>query len=255
MRQEQQVFTIDWADGPRGAVSIAVPAGLSAFPDVLPAIRTVADVILERSRAGLGELGRSVSCGKGCSVCCHHLVMMGEAEALLLCETLARLPEPRRSAVTRRFRAGLARLEEAGLLPEFIRVFRIQAPVGPEVGRLQEAYWRLRIPCPFLEDGACGIYQERPLICRQYAVTTPPAACAAPYDPGTYLEKVLVPIDFAGAAAAFGGALATTSRALPHLFCLFRERELRKRVWPKLPAADALSRFFDYAQMCYGRKD
>jgi len=38
-------------------------------------------------------------------------------------------------------------------------------------------YFRLRHPCPFLEDGSCGIYADRPLICREYAVTTPAELC------------------------------------------------------------------------------
>lgn len=32
-------------------------------------------------------------------------------------------------------------------------------------------------PCPFLQDSACAIYDERPLVCREYLVTNPPAAC------------------------------------------------------------------------------
>jgi hypothetical protein len=36
------------------------------------------------------------------------------------------------------------------------------------------------IVCPFLVDESCSIYEHRPLICREYAVTSPPVACTTP---------------------------------------------------------------------------
>jgi hypothetical protein len=38
-------------------------------------------------------------------------------------------------------------------------------------------YFEARIPCPFLEDERCSVYADRPLVCREHAVTTPPALC------------------------------------------------------------------------------
>jgi len=39
-------------------------------------------------------------------------------------------------------------------------------------------YFDARIPCPFLEHGSCGVYPERPMVCREYNVTTPASLCA-----------------------------------------------------------------------------
>jgi Fe-S-cluster containining protein len=33
-------------------------------------------------------------------------------------------------------------------------------------------------PCAFLENGECSIYPDRPLICREYVVTTPAEHCS-----------------------------------------------------------------------------
>jgi Fe-S-cluster containining protein len=39
-------------------------------------------------------------------------------------------------------------------------------------------YFAQGIPCPFLEEGSCSIYADRPLVCREYLVTSPAANCA-----------------------------------------------------------------------------
>jgi len=56
---------------------------------------------------------------------------------------------------------------------------------------LSLAYFALRIPCPFLEDESCSIHAERPLVCREYLVTSPPELCAGPAQEG--VTPVAVP--------------------------------------------------------------
>jgi Fe-S-cluster containining protein len=41
-------------------------------------------------------------------------------------------------------------------------------------------YFSKGIPCPFLEDESCSIHENRPLICRQYLVTSPASHCRKP---------------------------------------------------------------------------
>jgi hypothetical protein len=53
------------------------------------------------------------------------------------------------------------------------------SPVDTEAFRFYSlAYFRTGVPCPFLEDESCSIYPDRPLVCREYVVTSPPALCA-----------------------------------------------------------------------------
>lgn len=40
-------------------------------------------------------------------------------------------------------------------------------------------YFAAGVACPFLEDEACSIHADRPLVCREYLVTSPPDLCAA----------------------------------------------------------------------------
>lgn len=243
--------------GPQGdgeSRPLRLPGGPASLLDVLPAVRALADAMVERALGDLAAMGRPVSCSAGCGVCCKHLVTIGEAEALRLARTVRALPQPHRARVEERFHAGLALLERSGLLPELVAVFTRQAHDWQGLMRMQGAYWELGVPCPFLEDGSCSIYDERPLVCRQYLVTTPPAACADPFGPETYLEKVLLPMDLAGAAAAFDGHKATESRVLPHLLCLFREPILQRRTYLLDDPYAMLLRFMDLVEVGYSRK-
>ena len=45
---------------------------------------------------------------------------------------------------------------------------------------LGQRWFDLGIPCPFLAEESCSIQEQRPLICREYLVTSPSSACATP---------------------------------------------------------------------------
>lgn len=249
------IIALDGAAGAKIPAPVDLPGAPAAFPDILPAVRTVADLIQAEARQAIAALGRDITCFCGCDACCSHLVMLGEAEALALLRTLRSLPEAQRQRASARFQAGLSRLESAGLLPGLLAVFTREAHNTQRLAEMQAAYWELAIPCPFLEGGACGIYAERPLVCRQHAMTSPPAACKTPFGGQAALMKVLPAMDLAGAAAAFDGQLAHNSRVLPLLLCLLREAQLGRRVFPVLEPAPMLARFLDFAFEHYARKD
>ncbi len=83
----------------------------------------------------------------------------------MLAELVSALPEERRRGVELRFSDALAQVE-IGLGPD-------RPPLGSA-----EAYFALKVPCPFLEDEACSIHADRPTTCREYLVTSAPQACA-----------------------------------------------------------------------------
>jgi len=253
--RRKPTFVLNRPGGATLPVAVDLPAAPAAFPDILPAVRAVADALQDEAYATVAGLGQELSCHSGCDTCCRHLVVLGAAEALVLLRTLRALPQDQRQRATDRFKAGLERLESAGLLPRLLAVFTREAHDWRRVAEMQAAYWDLAIPCPFLESGACGIYAERPLICRQYAMTSPPAACADPFGSQTGLVKVLPPLDLAGAAAAFDGRAAHSSQVLPLLLCLLREAHLARSVYPVLEPEPMLARFLEFASVNYARKD
>ena len=42
---------------------------------------------------------------------------------------------------------------------------------------LAKRYIAMGMPCGFLEGGECGIYEDRPLVCREYLVSSPAEFC------------------------------------------------------------------------------
>jgi hypothetical protein len=97
-----------------------------------------------------------------------------------------------------RFDQSVGRLEEAGLLdrgePRGDR-----APVIKDCGsreaslqELSRRYFRLQMPCPFLEDESCSIYADRPMVCREYHVTSPAERCAKLFEQP--VDRVEVPV-------------------------------------------------------------
>lgn len=158
-------------------VEMDVPMGDVPMERLLPALQTTADALVSFSARNSVAEGKPISCAAGCGACCRQLVPIAPAEARQLAVLVEGLAEPRRSVVRKRFAEALRRAGEAGLLPA------LEARGGPADGAAEEtslAYFQLGIPCPFLEAESCSIYEDRPIACREYLVTSPPANCAAP---------------------------------------------------------------------------
>ena len=171
-------------------VEAEAPPERARFDQLLPALRALENAVVEAAVANIEAEGERVSCAKGCSTCCkRQLVPVTPPEALALSRLVDRLPEPRRSAVRAAFARAVETLKAAGLYEIYM------APEESDPSRdrgLARRYMALELHCPFLEDEACGIYADRPIVCRQYLVTSPPAYCE---DPAAFPVKG-VPIPF-----------------------------------------------------------
>lgn len=175
---ETRRLTVELAlpDG-RVQVEMDVPTGGVPMEALLPALRTTADAFVAFAAERSTALGKPVSCAKGCGACCRQLVPVAHAEARRIAALLDGLPEPRRSEVRRRFAGAVRRVEAAGLLPALDGRKKWKARQAVEIGA---QYLKLGIACPFLEDESCSIYEERPIACREYLVTSAPVHCSAP---------------------------------------------------------------------------
>jgi Fe-S-cluster containining protein len=153
----------------RIAHPITVPTGPVAAADVVPALQGLVNAVVTAA-----EAGKAISCRKGCGACCRQLVPISRTEAERLLETMASLPAERRATLEARFLAAEAALAAADLKERKGRPDR----------ELSTAYFALGIPCPFLEDESCSIHPDRPLVCREYLVTSPAELCAGPEQEG-----------------------------------------------------------------------
>jgi Fe-S-cluster containining protein len=155
-----------------------VPKGPTRLRQLLPAAQAFADKVIDAAVQASEAQGEKVSCKKGCGACCRQLVPIAETEAYHIRDVVEALPEPRRSEIRSRFAAARHRLETAGLLEKLRRPsHQWEASESVSFGL---RYFAQGIPCPFLEDGSCSIYADRPIVCREYLVTSPAENCAQP---------------------------------------------------------------------------
>jgi Fe-S-cluster containining protein len=154
-------------------VRFTVPTGACRAEALLPGAQALADQVASLGQTRARREGHTVSCAKGCGACCRQLVPISATEARHLVAVIAALPPERAGAIRKRFEEAHSRLEAAGLPPRGHP--ETEKPAYREFGL---AYFRQSVACPFLEEESCSIYSDRPLVCREYQVTSPPAACA-----------------------------------------------------------------------------
>jgi Fe-S-cluster containining protein len=172
---EVKLRTVEGALGPKLSVSCSDVTTTVPLATVLSALRSitngVVDAAVERERVA----GRQISCRAGCGACCRQLVPLSHTEAREMPGLVANLEPDHRERVVGRFDAAMERLRASGTLsrlekcstlsPEDLRAFVVE-------------YFELGIACPFLEAESCSIHSTRPLICREYLVTSDPVHCA-----------------------------------------------------------------------------
>jgi Fe-S-cluster containining protein len=167
--------------GRRIDLRIDAPTGPVTPAALLPLYRSLAERLTAVAVAGAAQAGDQVSCRRGCAACCRQVVAVSALEARELVKLVERLPEPLRTRVKERFADAARRIEAEApdLLPQLLNPQdAANAGGGNDTVGLARRYLALGIACPFLEDEACSIYDERPIACRQYVVVSPPEHCA-----------------------------------------------------------------------------
>ncbi len=102
--------------------------------------------------------GAKITCHRGCTECCHHLFQITELEAAYISRAMKSLPEEKHLLMEQRAQKYI---EDREKLLSDRRVPDAWGSLPPP---------GLRLACPALLDGACQIYDHRPLICRKYGM-------------------------------------------------------------------------------------
>jgi Putative zinc- or iron-chelating domain len=130
----------------------ALDAARSAAPDeriaaMARSVHALADEVWASVRAEAEPQGQrsQIACAAGCGACCHQLVALAPAEAVAIAWF-----------VPQRFTEG----ERRDLAD------RIASLDAATRGKTASERARLRLPCAFLAEGRCLIYEARPLRCR-----------------------------------------------------------------------------------------
>ena len=140
------------------------------------------------------------ACGRGCAHCCRHYVESVEPfELAFLHGRIAAADEYPSRVIGLHRRVSLfqsLRRAEDGDLAEDKALYR---------------YYLRGVPCPFLgADGACGVYEARPMSCRMFFSLSDPAFCKgkAVVDPRNRNFLIELPEEIEADLARAGAALA-----------------------------------------------
>jgi Fe-S-cluster containining protein len=220
---------------------VLVTTGQATPADLLPVLRSWAEALVASAVEAAHAKGHTIPCTKGCGACCRQLVPVPPTEAHRIRDLVHDLPEPRRSEIRARFADARRRLQQAGLLEASLDLGQISKERRTEFGL---EYFRQGIPCPFLEEESCSICPERPLVCREYLVTSSAEHCARP-TPET-VRCVPVPALVSKALARFDTASPAEPARLVPLVLAPAWADADPEDLPVRPGPELLRDFFGY---------
>jgi Fe-S-cluster containining protein len=157
---------------------VDVPTGFVPITAIVPLMRRLGEQAQALEEQRSIEAGSAISCQKGCAACCRMLVPVSAPEALALRDFVEALPADRKDAFSSRLAQTQQRLEQTGLLGRLRHIAESEAQrTDDDMESINRDYYALRLPCPFLDNEMCSIYEQRPAACRELLVTTPPDFC------------------------------------------------------------------------------
>jgi Fe-S-cluster containining protein len=158
-------------------MEMTVPAKPVKMSRMLPIFQAMTSSFANIGEQAALARGEEISCKKGCGACCRQPVPLMEIEVYQIRDLVENMPEPRRTEVKRRFAEAFEHFVENGWFEKMTHLD--ETPVEDRFKTVM-SYFYEGVPCPFLEDESCSIHLNRPLICREYLVTSPAEYCANP---------------------------------------------------------------------------
>lgn len=197
--------------------SIQLPVGQTTLTELLPVIQGLENLIVDRASEEVTRAGHPISCRAGCAACCRQMVPVSLFEAEALIQWMRTLPEERRAELELRFHRALLALRDAGVIDKILD--QEWALEEGKTTQLAIDYFHAFVACPFLEGENCSIHPFRPLSCREYLVTSPPALCQ---DPSIHdVSGLRLPLKLSRALYAFGQRMEQDTRGwIPLVFLL-----------------------------------
>jgi Fe-S-cluster containining protein len=219
----------------RLTTAIDVPTGFIPITAIVPVTRRLGEEAAELEVQQAVEAGRTISCRKGCAACCRMLVPLSAPEAFALSEYVEQLPPDRRTLLLNHLSDTKDRLKHEGLWERLNDVAETSKPVSDEeLDPINQSYYALRIPCPYLENELCSIYEARPAACRELLVTSPAELCQ------DLVHNPIVPLRVSMRISSilglvWGSLTSTPPRLIPLPMALEwaeQHEEEARRTWP-----------------------
>jgi Fe-S-cluster containining protein len=240
------------------ASEISAPTGFVPIASIVPLMRSFGEQSQRLEERQAADRGESVSCRQGCAACCRMLVPLSVPEVFTLQAAFERLPMEVQARLRVRLDAAQARLRESGLWDDLECLSESSVPPTDEnLEPLNHAYYALRLPCPFLEEDQCSIYEDRPSACRELLVTSPAKLCEDLTDPRIRPLPLSLRIGTA-LSLLWADLTGTAARLVPLPVALdwaMRHRTERVRLWHGVDVFDrALDKLWRYVGREFERR-
>ena len=174
---ERLTLTITTTSGDLQA-QIDVPTGFIPITKIVPVMRSLGEQAQELEIVKTLQAGKTISCQKGCAACCRQMIPVSPPEAFSLVKAIKGLPEDCQTRIKHNLATTKKRLQNTGLLTALQDFADSPSQHSDDdLESLNRAYYALRLPCIFLENEVCSIYEQRPAGCRGHLVTSPPELC------------------------------------------------------------------------------
>jgi Fe-S-cluster containining protein len=208
---------------------VQVSTGPMRLADLVPTAFELTDIIVMRAIARETKAGHPVTCRAGCGVCCSQMVPVSPPEVFYLVDMLSSLPSEMHNSIRQRFELITAVLEQRNMIDYLMEPEYSDDPFLA----IARDYFSLNLPCPFLVDASCGIYEHRPVACRDYNVTSPAEWCTDPYSHEVAKVRTVLPLSapLARLSAALTGS---KPRLIPLTLAprwVQEQNELRHHAW------------------------
>ncbi|TAJ08293.1 MAG: YkgJ family cysteine cluster protein [Nitrospirae bacterium] len=181
MTEDRTVERLDVSvNTPAGPVTVPVEVPLHFVPvaAIVPSIRRIGEAAQALEERDVVMHGAAISCKKGCAACCRMLIPLAAPEAFALADAIRAWPAEQREAVLTSLADARAQLERTGVLPHLYEIAESERQLDDDTFEpINRAYYALRLPCPFLVEEVCSIYDDRPAACRELLVTSPAELC------------------------------------------------------------------------------
>jgi Fe-S-cluster containining protein len=151
--------------------------GNARLADIVPAARAICDKIVDITTEYIRSKEGNIPCCKGCHTCCNYLVSLSAPEALYFREEIFHKQNIQHNSTMRNYLNAASRIVKHRLPEQVLECSSGLSGNTSKMKALADWYAGLKITCPFLCDGHCAIYKQRPLVCREHFVIGSARGC------------------------------------------------------------------------------
>jgi len=214
--------------------------GNARLANIIPAARVICDKITDITTEQIRIQGGNIPCHQKCPACCNYLVSLSVPEVVCFGEEIFHKHKYRPSPILRTYLHAARRIIRHRPPNHILESSSNSSNIPSELKALADWYAGLNLICPFLRNGQCTIYEQRPFVCREHFVAGSAKGCRGNYGEAQVIE---MPVQMGNVLCRLTKELCDVSDAVMMPLALAWcdiNKQLCERIWP----ADVMTKLF-----------